>query len=376
MSTIYTIDFTDPTKGSFSIPKAGFNGPGGAASNTTLRLYGRGALDWGEAVDENLVRLAENFSSATAPINPVDGQLWRSVALYWHDSTQTTYAGWYKFDWDINSGTYNTWTLLGGAGTVASSSSSPVIGNYYFDSGTSTLYRYDSLYKQQAAAWIARDFATVSGAPVTGTNFPETVFKVYNSQKAAWKTLVPSAVSATAPTAGESEPGALWFDTAANSLKVYDGTTWTALLTTSFSFTTTTGAYPQPDSNNVSNVTYVNDAIDSVTGGSSTRVPLLAAMDGAGTGLLAKTGTSAVAARTLAAGATVGTGSSGTGLVITNGNGVAGNPTVAVDTSVLATVAYVTSALSNAGSNITVEPISAGVPSNATGADGDIRYQY
>lgn len=385
MSTIYTIDFTDPTKGSFLIPKAGFNGPGGATANTTLRLYGRGALDWGEAVDENLVRLTENFSSATAPINPLDGQIWRSVSLYWHNSSSGTYAGWYRFDWDINSATYNTWVLIGDAGTVASTNASAVIGNYYYDNGTSTLYRYDSLYKQQAASWSPRSFTARAGAPVNGTDYPETVFKVYNSAKAAWKNLVPGKSGPTAPTAAESEKGSLWFDTSTSVLKVYNGTSWTPLLSSAGStidagnnyvINVNTGAYPQADSNNAANVTYVNDAVDSLTGGSATRFPLLAAFDGAGTGLLTKTGSSTVAARTLVASALVGTGSAGNGLLVTNGNGVAGNPTIALDTSVIATVSYVTAAVANAGNNITVEPISAGVPSNAVGADGDIRYQY
>lgn len=375
MSNIYTIDFSDPTKGSFLIPKAGFNGPGGSAANTTLRLYGRGALDWGEATDENLVRLTEHFSGATPPINPLDGQMWRRVTLYWHDSNQTTYAGWYRFDWDPNSVTYNEWVLIGGTGIVASSSSSPGIGNYYYDSGTSTLYRYDSLYKQQPAAWIERAHTARAGAPANGVNYPEVVFRVYSSALDLWKILNPTHVSPTQPAASASEKGSFWFNSTNSVLSVYDGSTWNALQTSSGGsnldaggnaiLNVFCGAYPQPDSNNAANITYVNQAIATAVGGS----PLLTALGGAGTGILVKTGSTTVVARSVA---------NGTGITITNGSGVAGNPTVAVDTTVIAERSWVTSQIAAAttGGVVTVEPVSAGVPSNGTGSNGDIRYQY
>jgi len=45
MST-YDITLSDPLKSGFLIQPGGFNGPGGAQSNSSLRLYGRGALEW------------------------------------------------------------------------------------------------------------------------------------------------------------------------------------------------------------------------------------------------------------------------------------------------------------------------------------------
>lgn len=68
----YNIDYTDKaTNGSFQIQ------PGQVDSTTTsLTLPGKGRVDYGEAYDTNLVHLLENFANATAPANPINGQLW------------------------------------------------------------------------------------------------------------------------------------------------------------------------------------------------------------------------------------------------------------------------------------------------------------
>ena len=160
MSQPYIIDFTDPLKQSFSIPVSGFNGPGGTQANTTLRLYGRGALDWGEAVDEDLVRLVENFSGASSPLYPTDGQMWREVRMYWHNTTAGPSDGWYVY----NPNTH-IWALANGTGTIGSGPTTPTIGNLYFDNATSKLYLYDSRYKQQTAAYFERSYSAKPVVP-------------------------------------------------------------------------------------------------------------------------------------------------------------------------------------------------------------------
>lgn len=75
MATVFVIDNTAGTL-SFSIQPGALNGPGGAQRNSDLRLYGLGALNWGEGVDENFYRIAENFScpqKETGDYNPVTG---------------------------------------------------------------------------------------------------------------------------------------------------------------------------------------------------------------------------------------------------------------------------------------------------------------
>lgn len=45
-------------------------------SSTSLVLFGRQIVNYGEAMAENLVRLLENSASSTPPANPIEGQLW------------------------------------------------------------------------------------------------------------------------------------------------------------------------------------------------------------------------------------------------------------------------------------------------------------
>lgn len=46
------------------------------SSSTSLVLHGRGSKNFGFDRDQNSLFLMENFSSLTAPLNPIDGQLW------------------------------------------------------------------------------------------------------------------------------------------------------------------------------------------------------------------------------------------------------------------------------------------------------------
>ena len=44
--------------------------------STDLTLIGKNFSGFGEAFNENLVKLLENFSNTTSPLNPIKGQLW------------------------------------------------------------------------------------------------------------------------------------------------------------------------------------------------------------------------------------------------------------------------------------------------------------
>ena len=72
----YTINYTDTVnKGSITVADSTLN------NETTLRFPGRGTTAYGQAVNENFLHLLENFANTTAPLRPVEGQLW-------YDSTQ------------------------------------------------------------------------------------------------------------------------------------------------------------------------------------------------------------------------------------------------------------------------------------------------
>ena len=45
-------------------------------TSTTLALFGKSYSGFGEALNENLVKLIENSSSTAAPVAPLKGELW------------------------------------------------------------------------------------------------------------------------------------------------------------------------------------------------------------------------------------------------------------------------------------------------------------
>jgi hypothetical protein len=225
----YAIDFSEPRKNGFTIPAGGFNGPGGSSANTSLRLYGRGALEWGEAVDEDLVRLTENFASASPPSSAIAGQIWVELSLYYRNITVgNVLQGWYFYD--INEVAPNKWKLLNGTGVVTSIVPlTPSIGEYYFDGTTGLLNGYYSLGRYEPLAFVVRSHFTGAGAPVSPGVTPLQQIRIRNTSIDKW--VSPSTTAVTAGVFPPSpQPGMLWYNTVTGNLLVWTGTTWQALL--------------------------------------------------------------------------------------------------------------------------------------------------
>ena len=77
MAIDYTLNWTDDTL------KSPFTLAGGTVNTTacSLALTGKGYVNWGERLQENLTKLLERFASnGTAPPNPTPGQMWYDVA--------------------------------------------------------------------------------------------------------------------------------------------------------------------------------------------------------------------------------------------------------------------------------------------------------
>lgn len=191
----YQIDFSDLTKPSFSISDYSFNGPGGISVNSSLRLYGRNAQEWGEAVNENLLRLAENWASATPPINPINGQSWVKEEIYWRNSSVILFpapsapaTSFYRYNF-----TTNSWDEISANVQVINGPLPPSapIGSYVYNILTSTLYRYDSQYKQTTFAWLERNYRVETTTPGLSDN-PRNDFLIYNEAEASWKSLTPN----------------------------------------------------------------------------------------------------------------------------------------------------------------------------------------
>lgn len=154
----YTISFADVTKPTFTIPVAGIDGPTFSQQHTDLTLYGQNRTEYGQGLDDNFVRLLENFShpqiSANTPnasviSHPIQGQLW------FNESTLTLLV-------------YNgaTWVPLGGAITYGSvAPSSPLPGALWYNTTSNLLLVWNG------SAFIAtsNQYLLLNGSsPMTG----------------------------------------------------------------------------------------------------------------------------------------------------------------------------------------------------------------
>lgn len=227
MSTTYNIDFSDPIKPGFQIKSGAYNGPGGGEADTTLRLFGRGAREWGEAVNENLVRLTENFASASAPSVPISGQMWVETQIYYKDTSVAALSGWYRYNL-----TSLVWQLIGGTGVVDDAPMSvPTVGHYYYDAVIDQLMGFYSLGKYEPAGYLVRASAGGVGAP--GSLVPPQMLFVYdanaNGGQGKW-----SPQSTVVVTTGVEPPalltGMLWYNTITGNLSVWSGSAWQNLL--------------------------------------------------------------------------------------------------------------------------------------------------
>jgi len=155
MATVYVINSTDGSS-NITLKPGALNGPGGSQRNSDLRLYGMGALQWGEGVDENVYRLMESFSCrekelgdhnpttgnpdydpVTDPVLPKDDfdlgpGLGISVPLNgqsWYNDTRKLM---YVYDSDISE-----WKTLSGTFVNNDAPLNPQLGDIWYDtSGT------------------------------------------------------------------------------------------------------------------------------------------------------------------------------------------------------------------------------------------------
>jgi hypothetical protein len=120
-------------------------------TTTDLTLIGKGYAGFGEALNENLVKLLENFNNTSAPNNKVQGQLWfdqTNKRLNVYDGTKFKPAG----------GPTNSTTAPTNA----------VLGDFWFDTTNLQLYVYNG------SAFTLVGPTSVAGSGVTNA-IPETV---------------------------------------------------------------------------------------------------------------------------------------------------------------------------------------------------------
>ena len=95
-------------------------------TDASIVLVGKNYAGYGEFIAENLIRMLENGANASAPANPLRGQLWYDTA-----------GGLLK----VYNGT--TFKNLGAATSQATEPTSNVLGDMWFDTTNSQLKIYD-----------------------------------------------------------------------------------------------------------------------------------------------------------------------------------------------------------------------------------------
>lgn len=227
--TTYIIDYSDPLKTAaegFTIQPGTFNGPGNPLPKTPLRLFGQGAPAWGEAVDENFVRMLEHFAGATPPVNPQGGQIWFKQNLYWRDT-----SGPFYWKWDFLT---NAWVNITSSVTIVGSLPlTGTIGEHVFNTSDNKLYMFTSRYQQEQAQWHERNYSqdNLGGSPPSG--IPQQEFYFYDSFNDVWQTVIPPGIDEVI--IGSTPPahsiGLFWYNTVSTptyeqGIYVSDGSNW------------------------------------------------------------------------------------------------------------------------------------------------------
>ena len=112
------------------------------STNTSLTLIGKNYAGYGIFLNENYIKLLENFYNSSAPTAPLAGQLW-------YDSTNALLK--------VYNGTI--WKPISSSASGASQPASPVIGDLWYDSANAQLKVWSG------SAWITvgPSYTTTSG---------------------------------------------------------------------------------------------------------------------------------------------------------------------------------------------------------------------
>ena len=113
-------------------------------TTTDLALFGKGYAGLGEKLNENFVKLLENFNNTSAPSSKITGQLW-------YDQTNK----------QINIYTGTKWKPVGSTTNATSSPTNASQGDLWFDTGNTQLYVYTG------TAWTLIGPTTIAGSGVT-----------------------------------------------------------------------------------------------------------------------------------------------------------------------------------------------------------------
>ena len=113
-------------------------------TTTDLALFGKGYAGFGERLNENLIKLLENFANTSAPANKQKGQLW-------YDTLDNQIKVWNG----------NKFKPVGSSTNATSSPTNANLGDFWFDTNNSQFYVYNG------SAWTLIGPTSVAGSGVT-----------------------------------------------------------------------------------------------------------------------------------------------------------------------------------------------------------------
>ena len=113
-------------------------------TTTDLALFGKGYAGFGEKLNENFIKILENFNNTSAPGNKIQGQLW-------FDQTNK----------QVNVYTGTKFKPVGSPTNSTSQPSNAVTGDLWFDTVNTQLYIYTG------SAWTLIGPTTIAGSGVT-----------------------------------------------------------------------------------------------------------------------------------------------------------------------------------------------------------------
>jgi hypothetical protein len=116
-------------------------------ATTDLALFGKGYAGFGERLNENFVKMLENFANTTAPANKIRGQLW-------YDTLSNQIKVW-------NGSKFKP---VGSSTTSASQPTNANTGDMWFDTNNSQLYVYSG------TTWTLIGPTAVAGSGVTAVS--------------------------------------------------------------------------------------------------------------------------------------------------------------------------------------------------------------
>jgi len=114
-------------------------------NSTSLTLIGKSYSGFGEALNENLVKLLENSASTATPSAPLKGELWFDA----NTNQLKVYDG-------------SAFKLSGGAKPSATAPTGPATGDFWMDTDDSQVYVYDG------SAWVLVGPVYTSGQTLSG----------------------------------------------------------------------------------------------------------------------------------------------------------------------------------------------------------------